>query len=208
MDQSSAAMFPDLLRDDVFRLETARLWLRWPRASDAAEIVRLAGDPEVALATARIPHPYPPEAATAYVLQTRRDNAEGRSATFMLAAKRRPGLAIGAVGLLGVGEERLSLGYWLGKPHWRQGLMTEATHAVVDLAFTWTGTREIIAATQAINSASQKVLEKCGFQCVGEALESAPARAGSRLAKRFSLTREQWTGFVGAAAAPSQLELR
>ena len=29
-------MFPDLTRDDVFRLETRRLWLRWPRAADAA----------------------------------------------------------------------------------------------------------------------------------------------------------------------------
>jgi hypothetical protein len=27
-------MFPDLLRDDVFRLETRRLWLRWPRAAE------------------------------------------------------------------------------------------------------------------------------------------------------------------------------
>ena len=27
----AASMFPDLARDDVFRLETARLWLRWPR---------------------------------------------------------------------------------------------------------------------------------------------------------------------------------
>ncbi len=28
-------MFPDLTRDDVFRIETKRLWLRWPRIQDA-----------------------------------------------------------------------------------------------------------------------------------------------------------------------------
>ena len=33
-------MFPDLARDDVFRLETSRLWLRWPRMGDAAAIER------------------------------------------------------------------------------------------------------------------------------------------------------------------------
>ena len=31
-------MFPDYFRDDVFRLETQRLWLRWPTAADAPTI--------------------------------------------------------------------------------------------------------------------------------------------------------------------------
>ena len=52
-------MFPDLTRDDVFRIETKRLWLRWPRVQDAAAIERLAGDKEVAEMTANIPHPFP-----------------------------------------------------------------------------------------------------------------------------------------------------
>jgi hypothetical protein len=41
-------MFPDLTRDDVFRIETKRLWLRWPRVQDAAAMQRLAGDKDVA----------------------------------------------------------------------------------------------------------------------------------------------------------------
>ena len=53
-------MFPDLTRDDVFRLETRRLWLRWPRHADVQAIVRLAGETAVAEMTASIPHPYPP----------------------------------------------------------------------------------------------------------------------------------------------------
>ena len=48
-------MFPDLTRDDVFRLETRRLWLRWPRQADAQAIVRLAGEKSVAEMTARLP---------------------------------------------------------------------------------------------------------------------------------------------------------
>ena len=53
-------MFPDLARDDVFRLETPRLWLRWPRICDAAAIHKFCSQWEVARYTARIPHPYPP----------------------------------------------------------------------------------------------------------------------------------------------------
>lgn len=52
-------MFPDYFRDDVFRLETQRLWLRWPTAADAPLIEKLAGEREIAEFTARIPHPYP-----------------------------------------------------------------------------------------------------------------------------------------------------
>ncbi len=93
-------MFTDLLRDDVFRLETQRLWLRWPRAADAAEIAHLVGDAEVACATARIPHPYPPGAADAFVIEARRDNTAGRSAVYVLTFKNRPAVPIGAIGLV------------------------------------------------------------------------------------------------------------
>jgi hypothetical protein len=60
-------MFPDLFRDDVFTLETPRLFLRWPKASDAPTVAELAGDRRVAEMTASIPHPYPPDLSTKFV---------------------------------------------------------------------------------------------------------------------------------------------
>ena len=51
-------MFPEITRDDIFRLETQRLWLRWPRAADGEAIAQHCSDPDVALNTANIPHPY------------------------------------------------------------------------------------------------------------------------------------------------------
>ena len=60
-------MFPDLTRDDIFRLETERLWLRWPRASDAAAITAFASLPEVAQMTDAIPHPYPAGEADRFI---------------------------------------------------------------------------------------------------------------------------------------------
>src|SRR3954471_7528500 len=74
----SRTMFPDLTRDDVFRLETRRLWLRWPRLADAPAIVRLAGEKAVAEMTAFIPHPYPPEIGERFIFQARQSNADGR----------------------------------------------------------------------------------------------------------------------------------
>ncbi|MBL7406437.1 N-acetyltransferase, partial [Escherichia coli] len=64
-------MFPDLTRDDVFRIETRRLWLRWPTAKDRDAILKLAGDPSVAAMLARVPHPLPAPAVDAFLLQAR-----------------------------------------------------------------------------------------------------------------------------------------
>ncbi|MGH6856132.1 MAG: GNAT family N-acetyltransferase, partial [Methylocella sp.] len=52
-------MFPDLTADDIFRIETKRLWLRWPRASDAPAITSFVSLAQTARMTASIPHPYP-----------------------------------------------------------------------------------------------------------------------------------------------------
>ena len=62
MDRSRT-MFPDLTRDDVFRLETRRLWLRWPRHADGQAIARLAGDKaadDIAGERSRLDEPFDP----------------------------------------------------------------------------------------------------------------------------------------------------
>ena len=92
-------MFPDYFRDDVFRLETQRLWLRWPTAADATGIEKLAGEREIAEFTARIPHPYPRGGAEGFVLAARTANAEGRGLHLALALRQKPGVAIGMVSL-------------------------------------------------------------------------------------------------------------
>ena len=184
-------MFPDLLRDDVFRLETRRLWLRWPRAADAALIARLAGERDVAEMTANIPHPYPPGAAAELVLKARAANADGGALVLALAPKARPTELIGVISLHRRGEEPPNLGYWLGKPFWSQGLMSEAAQSFVDVVFSLTDLADLHACARQDNAASQRVLVKCGFRPVGPGIERAPARGGSVPVERFLLSRGQ-----------------
>lgn len=189
-------MFPDLTRDDVFRLETRRLWLRWPRQADAAAIVRLAGEKAVAEMTSSIPHPFPPDRATAFVVESRRANMEGESLTMAITPRSRPGDLIGVVSIRPSRDGSTpELGYWIGTPHWGDGIATEAARAIVDAFFAYTQGREMTAWTRVINPASGRVLEKCGFAAVGSGLQSFPARGGVLPVDHFRLDRRKWESF-------------
>jgi [ribosomal protein S5]-alanine N-acetyltransferase len=56
-----------------------------------------------------------------------------------------------------------ALGYWIGKPHLRQGFMTEAVHLTIALAFDGLRLHRLEAATLLDNTASITVLERNGF---------------------------------------------
>jgi RimJ/RimL family protein N-acetyltransferase len=190
-------MFPDLARDDVFRLETARLWLRWPRMCDAAAIHKFCSLWEVARYTARIPHPYPPGSAERFIFAAREANASGREMTLVMTPIKGKPDAIGSISLESRGSDRLALGYALAPEAWGKGLATEAAGAMIEAAFGLTPAVEILANVTVENEASRAVLEKCGFALVGTGLQGAPARGGMVESLSFRLARADW---VGAAA--------
>jgi RimJ/RimL family protein N-acetyltransferase len=194
-------MFPDLARDDVFRLETARLWLRWPRASDAPAIQRYCSRWEVSQFTARIPHPYPPGTAERFIFAAREGNASGRDLTLVLTPIRDLREAIGAITLEARGADRLTLSYALAPEAWGKGLASEAVETMVDAGFGLTEAVAVIASSRPENAASRRVLEKAGFVFVGLGREGAPARGGLVPAERFELTREAWSARRAAASA-------
>jgi len=203
-------MFPDLLRDDVFQLETRRLWLRWPRAGDVTMVARLAGERDVAEKTANIPHPYPPGAAAEFVLKARAANMGGGQLVLALASKARPTELIGVISLHRRGDESPNLGYWLGKPYWSRGLMSEAARAFLAMVFSLTDVAEIHGCAPQDNAASLRVLTKCGFRPVGSGVEPAPARGGSVTVAHFLLSRGQEASvgadITGADVIPPQMQ--
>jgi hypothetical protein len=132
--------FPDLTRDDVFRLETANLWLRWPRQSDKAGLIRAAMQvmPD---AVATGPHPLltfmPPAThgeAEALVLAARQANAAGEALVLVITRKGRDGEALGLIGLTQAGN-RLRVSLWLATAGGdRRELAGESLVAMVEAA--------------------------------------------------------------------------
>jgi RimJ/RimL family protein N-acetyltransferase len=180
-------MFPDLTRDDVFRLETQRLWLRWPRASDAAAIRRIVSVDEVARQTAMIPHPYPAGAAEAHILAARAGAAEGRAIELAMTLKTTREVIGQIHARLDAGE--IEVGYLVATEHWDNGYASEALAALVDVVFALTFAQRIGARVLIDNEASAHVLEKQGFTAVGEETVELPPRGGARRRRRYVLER-------------------
>lgn len=188
-------MFPELTRDDVFRLETRRLWLRWPRGADVSALVRLAGEKAVSEMTAAVPHPYKPAHADRFVAEARRANAEGRRLTMAITPRAEPGQLIGAVGIDWGDRAEPFVGYWLGTPYWDQGFATEAVRALIDAFFAYADGSELTGSARVINPASRRVLEKCGFAAAGSGLKLFPAQGGLLPVDHFRLDRRAWASF-------------
>ncbi len=59
------------------------------------------------------------------------------------------------------------IGYWIGEPFWCKGIGTATVALIVEYGFKSLGLQRIFASVFEGNIASQRVLEKCGFQLEG-----------------------------------------
>lgn len=148
-------------------LSTDRLVLRPYCLADAPHLVRLAGTPEVAATTLRIPHPYREQDAIDFLAACEPDFAQERSARFAITL-RESGEFCGGIGLrIERWQQQAELGYWLGVPYWGKGYATECARAVLAFAFDTLKLHRIYASHLAHNGASGRVLLKIGMKHEG-----------------------------------------
>jgi RimJ/RimL family protein N-acetyltransferase len=173
------------------RIETRRLVLRAPRWSDRDRIAQLANDFDVARMTTSMPHPFHRQDAEAFL--TRAQACDPASeAIFALDLEDR-----GLVGVLALHPlkprgarigSRFSgpeIGYWLGRPYWGRGLMSEAAAAALAWAKTVWRRRLVVAGHFADNPASGRVLEKAGFLYTGDVQPRHCQARGEAVATRI-----------------------
>lgn len=165
-------------------IETERLTLRRPRASDAGPMSLYAGDRRVALMLTRVPHPYPPGAAEAFIERARADRLSEH--VWVLDAGKIEGPEfVGAASLKPKGA-RAALGYWVGPPFWNTGYASEAAKGIVAAARA-AGLAGLDAEIAEGNEASAHVLVNVGFVETGTG-EAFGVAAGRMLAmRRFAL---------------------
>jgi len=145
-------------------LRTARLDLRPLTMADAPRIATLADDFDIARMLTRCPHPYSMAEAEALV----RRGVEADPAAEVMFAIDLPGEGvIGTIGLDPDGVLAAEVGYWLGRPYWGRGYMTEAVRGLLAWARDQWARRCVTARHFVDNAASAAVLAKAGFLYTG-----------------------------------------
>ena len=173
-------------------LATPRLLLRPFGPGDVDDVFEYARDPEWAeYLLDSVPQPY-----------TRRD-AERFVADRMLAPKTEPswGIVLDGVGIGGIilnidpKHETGAIDYALARPHWGQGLMTEAAGAVVDWGFGQRGLSRMSSYADLRNRRSWRVMEKLGMTREGvfRSQRKDPRPGHPRIDfVYYALLRDQW----------------
>ena len=191
-------MFPAITRDDVFRIETPRLWLRWPDMRDVSAIRSYASRAEVAEMTASIPHPYPEEEAAHFVGGVRERNGRGETLELLIERKAPDRAVIGTVLSRCGQDQNPSLGYALHPDFWGHGYASEAAKALIDAVFLLTEAEAMTAIVRSDNAVSRHVLSKLGFAMKSACSKFYPLRNAFHGVEEHYLARETYhTQFGG-----------
>lgn len=172
-------------------LETERLLLRPPQERDVAFMVKLLGDYDVAKNLSRAPHPYAESDALEFLGQQEDKRAKGTDFTFAIVDKER-GTFMGVCGLHLRDQGYFELGYWLGKPYWKQGFATETARRVAGFAFHDLKAAKLIAGWFHDNPASGHVLAKLGFLPCGVESRECRSRGHAVYCNMVQLPREKF----------------
>ncbi len=168
--------------------------LRQFTSADAPRVKDLCGDPDVALMTAVIPHPYLPGMAEAWMATHAQDRDTGTGWNYAVA-RVDDGLLVGAIGLRADAGD--SFGYWIGRPYWGMGYATAAVRAIIAVAFARQDRDELQASHLARNPASGRVMEKCGMILARRERKSHRGGPVEEFCVR-AITRERWSTFCAA----------
>lgn len=144
-----------------------RLSLRPVAESDLPDLLEINGDPEV---TRFLPYAtwqsLEDGAAWLRRMQTLGSTGTGQQ---LVVVRNEDAKVVGTVLLFKFdeGSARMELGYVLGRPYWKQGLMREALEAVCSHAFSAMGIRRMEAEVNPMNHGSNALLQRVGFTLEG-----------------------------------------
>ena len=88
----------------------------------------------------------------------------------------------------------IELGYRLRRAAWSQGYATEGSRALISMVFADLGAQRVFGHTMTVNTASRRVMEKCGLTLVRTtSYEGADVIEGSEHGEvEYALTRPEW----------------
>lgn len=140
--------------------------------------------------SAAVPWPYPKNGVLEFLEKFIFPN-QGKNQWFWgIFLKEKPNDLIGAVHLWREGHPE-NRGFWLGKPFWGRGYMTEAVVPVMNYAFDELGFEKLVFANAKGNSKSRRIKEKTGAKlvCIRPAKYADPKYTEQEV---WELKKEDW----------------
>ena len=167
-----------LLDKPANEVRTPRLLLRPLRADDAERVFEFFGQWGVIRTLRSAPWPYQLSDAQAFCRERARQ-VKGGPITFAITYKKELIGVIDAVSNPVVQRgPGYTLGYWVGRPYWSRGFVSEAARAFIAHVFATTGAATLYSGVFKRNPASLRVQEKLGFvRAEEEMLFSRPHNA-------------------------------
>lgn len=182
-----------------FTLETDRLILRkWTEADDDS-LFEYAKSPDIGPIAG-----WPPHRSKEESLDIIRNVLCGKEC--YAVCEKDNNKAIGAIELMLKGytkraerDDECELGYWLGKPFWGKGYMTEAAREIIRHGFIDIGMNKIWCGYYEGNQKSKRVQEKVGF-IYHHTCENEPVLLLNEVRTEHItlLTKEHWKEICGA----------
>ena len=163
-------------------LHTSRLILRPCRPDDAPCYALGVGEYDVARWLPSVPWPYTLPMATDFLRGATIPAPE--RAMFII---ERPGK-----GLIGCMTLNSELGFWIARPHWGRGYVTEAASALIDWHFAGTDAEAIPCSAMHNNVASLRVQAKLGFTETRREMRFSQALQHNVELVVTTLTRSDW----------------
>lgn len=158
--------------DNLLSFGSKRLLLRPWHESDAEILYYYAKDEEVGPRAGWAPHQSVDESRNVI-------NNVFHNATTWAIVLRETDKVVGAIGYgpscdcdLPARPDELTVGYWVGKDYWNQGICTEALSLLIDRVVNHTDIKSLVSGHYVDNPASGRVMEKCGFVATGECCTS------------------------------------
>ena len=163
-------------------IHTQRLILREPTLDDAPRYALGVGEYEVAKFLTPVPYPYTLGMAIDWLRQARPATPEKSMLIIELPGKG----VIGCVSLLS------ELGFWIARPHWNRGYVTEAATALLDWHFAGCDAQSVTSSAHHNNIASLAVQKKLGFVTSGREMRFSQTLQHNVEHVVTSLSRQDW----------------
>lgn len=172
-----------------------RLWITTPRLvirplfpRHAPVLARFGGLPDVARMLGSVPSPWPLDHAQDWIAKGKWCGKPGfRAGVFMGST---------LIGMVGLGGQPMGAAYFIDPAFAGRGIATEAMQALLAHAYARFDLDEITADHFTDNPASGRVLQKLGFENIGEGMGTSAARLEPAPIVHYRLTKARFESLI------------